>query len=108
MKTADIVVACLGKPKFVQGSWLKENAIVIDCGITPVQGIYIRVYWTSNTNRIILSVLGDKTRLYGDVDFESCKGIASWITPVPGGVGPLTVAMLMYNISCIKIYYYYF
>ena len=39
MKTADIVVACLGKPKFVQGSWLKENAVVIDCGITSVQGI---------------------------------------------------------------------
>ncbi len=44
VKTADIVVACLGKPKFVQGSWLKENAVVIDCGITPVQGISILVF----------------------------------------------------------------
>lgn len=39
MKGADIVVACLGKPKFIQGSWLKDNAVVIDCGITPMQGI---------------------------------------------------------------------
>ena len=43
----------------------------------------------------MILVEADKTRLFGDVDFESCKGIASWITPVPGGVGPLTVAMLM-------------
>jgi 5,10-methylene-tetrahydrofolate dehydrogenase/methenyl tetrahydrofolate cyclohydrolase len=43
----------------------------------------------------IISVENGKTRLFGDVDFESCQGIASWITPVPGGVGPMTVAMLM-------------
>jgi 5,10-methylene-tetrahydrofolate dehydrogenase/methenyl tetrahydrofolate cyclohydrolase len=94
VKTADIVVACLGKPKFIQGSWLKENAVVIDCGITPVQGI-CNFYSISNCNPLIILVENDKTRLLGDVDFESCKGIASWITPVPGGVGPMTVAMLM-------------
>jgi len=77
VKTADIIVACLGKPKFIHGSWLKQNAVVIDCGITPVTGE------------------NGKTRLLGDVDFESCQGIASWITPVPGGVGPMTVALLM-------------
>ena len=52
-------------------------------------------YSTSNSNLSVILVLGDKTRLFGDVNFESCQGIASWITPVPGGVGPLTVAMLM-------------
>ncbi|CAF0902989.1 unnamed protein product [Adineta steineri] len=79
IKQAEIVIACLGKPKFIQGSWLKENAVVIDCGITSMQGD------------------NGKTRLFGDVDFESCQGIASWITPVPGGVGPMTVALLMQN-----------
>jgi methylenetetrahydrofolate dehydrogenase (NADP+)/methenyltetrahydrofolate cyclohydrolase len=83
----------MGKPKFIQGSWLKENAVVIDCGITPVQGIHI-FYSIFNLNFAIISV-DNKTRLFGDVDFESCQGIASWITPVPGGVGPMTVAMLM-------------
>ncbi|CAF4368745.1 unnamed protein product, partial [Rotaria sordida] len=63
IKTAEIVVACLGKPKFIQGSWLKEKAVVIDCGITSVQ------------------VENGKSRLFGDVDFESCQGIASCITP---------------------------
>jgi methylenetetrahydrofolate dehydrogenase (NADP+)/methenyltetrahydrofolate cyclohydrolase len=84
----------LGKPKFIQGSWLKEKAVVIDCGITPVQGINI-FYSISNSNFVIISVDNNKTRLFGDVDFESCQGIASWITPVPGGVGPMTVALLM-------------
>lgn len=70
-------MACLGKAKFIQGSWLKAGAVVIDCGISSVQ------------------VENGKTRLFGDVDFDSCQGIASWITPVPGGVGPMTVAMLM-------------
>ncbi|CAF1120693.1 unnamed protein product [Adineta ricciae] len=79
IKDADIVVACLGKPKFIPGSWIKANAVVIDCGITPVQGE------------------NGKTKLYGDVDLDSCQGVASWITPVPGGVGPMTVALLMQN-----------
>jgi len=51
----------------------------------------------SNSNFDIISVENGKTRLIGDVDFESSQGIASWITPVPGGVGPMTVAMLMHN-----------
>lgn len=72
---ADIVVAAVGIPKLVKGEWLKEGVVVIDVGI----------------NR-----LGDGS-ICGDVDFESAKEIASAITPVPGGVGPTTIASLMEN-----------
>lgn len=75
LKQADIVVAAVGIPRMIQGNQLKEGAVVIDVGI----------------NR-------DETgKLCGDVDFASCETIASHITPVPGGVGPMTIAMLMYN-----------
>ncbi len=72
---ADLVVVAAGKPGLVKGEWIKEGAIVIDVGI----------------NRL------EDGRLVGDVDFESAKQRASWITPVPGGVGPMTVATLMEN-----------
>jgi methylenetetrahydrofolate dehydrogenase (NADP+)/methenyltetrahydrofolate cyclohydrolase len=72
---ADIVVAAVGKPKFVQGSWIKPGAIVIDVGI----------------NR------GADGKLVGDVDFAAASARASWITPVPGGVGPMTIATLLAN-----------
>jgi len=72
---SDIVVAAVGRPKFVQGDWVKEGAIVIDVGI----------------NRL------EDGSLCGDVDFETVKEKASWITPVPGGVGPMTVATLLEN-----------
>ena len=75
IKSADIVVAAVGVPKFVKGEWLKQGAIVIDVGI----------------NRL------DDGSLCGDVDFESARQVASWITPVPGGVGPMTVATLLEN-----------
>lgn len=75
VKNADIVVAAVGKPNFITGDMIKEGAVVIDVGI----------------NRI-----ADK-KLVGDVDFESAKNVASAITPVPGGVGPMTIAMLMKN-----------
>ncbi|CAF0892036.1 unnamed protein product [Didymodactylos carnosus] len=78
LKNADIVVAAIGKPNYINGSSLKQNAIVIDCGITAVE-------------------VNGKTRLMGDVDFQSCQSTAGYITPVPGGVGPMTVAMLMLN-----------
>lgn len=75
LKQADIVVAAVGIPRMIQGNQLKEGAVVIDVGI----------------NR-------DETgKLCGDVDFASCERVASHITPVPGGVGPMTIAMLMYN-----------
>ena len=74
VNNADIVVAAVGRPEMVKGSWIKKEAVVIDIGI----------------NRV-----GDK--LVGDVEFEVAKNNASFITPVPGGVGPMTVATLMSN-----------
>jgi methylenetetrahydrofolate dehydrogenase (NADP+)/methenyltetrahydrofolate cyclohydrolase len=75
IKRADLIVAAMGKPNFVKGEWIKQGAIVVDVGI----------------NR-----LADGT-LVGDVEFAIAKERASWITPVPGGVGPMTVATLMEN-----------
>lgn len=74
-KTADIVVAAIGKPNFLTADMVKDNAIIIDVGI----------------NRL------DDGRLVGDVDFEAVSKKASFITPVPGGVGPMTIAMLLSN-----------
>ena len=74
-KQADILIAAIGKPKFVTSDYVKEGAVVIDVGI----------------NRV-----ADK-KLVGDVEFESAEKVASAITPVPGGVGPMTRAMLMKN-----------
>jgi len=79
LKTADIVVAAVGRPNMVKGEWLKQGAVVIDVGI----------------NRVTQP--DGKTKLVGDVDFASCEGIASAITPVPGGVGPMTIACLLEN-----------
>ena len=75
VRQGDIVVAAVGKPKFVPGDWIREGAIVIDVGI----------------NR------GDNGKLVGDVDFEGARERAAWITPVPGGVGPMTIATLLAN-----------
>ena len=79
VRLADIVVAAVGKPEMVTGSWLKKGATVIDVGI----------------NRITLP--DGKTKLVGDVDYHSCEGIAGAVTPVPGGVGPMTIACLLEN-----------
>jgi methylenetetrahydrofolate dehydrogenase (NADP+) / methenyltetrahydrofolate cyclohydrolase len=76
---ADILVAAVGRPEMIPGNWIKPGAIVIDVGI----------------NRVPAG--GDKTKLVGDVHFESAWRAASAITPVPGGVGPMTVAYLMAN-----------
>jgi len=73
--TADILIAAIGKLRFVQGEWIKPGAIVIDVG----------------TNRT------PEGKLRGDVDFDKAKERAAWITPVPGGVGPMTIAMLLAN-----------
>ena len=72
---SDIVVACAGKPGVIRGEWVKQGAVVIDIGTTEVDG-----------------------KLQGDVDFEGAVKRAGFITPVPGGVGPLTVTMLMENL----------
>ena len=80
VRRADIVVAAVGRPEMVKGGWLKPGAVVIDVGI----------------NRIAAAEAG-KTRLVGDVDFASASAVASAITPVPGGVGPMTIAVLLRN-----------
>lgn len=82
VRRADIVVAAVGRPQMVPGDWIKPGATVIDVGI----------------NRIDAPERGEgKTRLVGDVDFESCAAVAGAITPVPGGVGPMTIACLLAN-----------
>ena len=78
-KQADIIVAAVGRPNFIQGDWIKPGATVIDVGI----------------NRITTDE--GKNRLVGDVDFDSASKVAGAITPVPGGVGPMTIACLMAN-----------
>lgn len=75
IRNADLLVAAIGRPNFIQGDWLKEGALVIDVGI----------------NRT------DDGKLCGDVDFGPASQRAGWITPVPGGVGPMTVATLLEN-----------
>lgn len=92
---ADIVVAALGKPEFVVGDWIKEGAIVIDVGINKI----VDPNFVPPTDKP-LGKKGDGKegyKLVGDVHFESCAKKASWITPVPGGVGPMTIAMLLQN-----------
>lgn len=79
-KAADIVITALGDPHFLKGDMIKEGAVVIDVGITRIDDDSEKGY-----------------HLAGDVDFDSCAEKASWITPVPGGVGPMTRAMLMKN-----------
>lgn len=81
-KKADIVIAAVGRPKMVKGDWIKKEAVVIDVGI----------------NRIKIEVEGEtKNKLVGDVDFDEASKNASAITPVPGGVGPMTIACLLRN-----------
>jgi methylenetetrahydrofolate dehydrogenase (NADP+)/methenyltetrahydrofolate cyclohydrolase len=77
-RNADILVAAVGIPEFVKADWIKPGATVIDVGINRIQD-------------------GEKSRLVGDVDTEAAKAVAGAITPVPGGVGPMTIACLMYN-----------
>jgi methylenetetrahydrofolate dehydrogenase (NADP+)/methenyltetrahydrofolate cyclohydrolase len=75
VRRADILVVAVGKPNFIPGAWIKQGAVVVDVGI----------------NRL------ENGKLVGDVEFDVAKEKASWITPVPGGVGPMTVATLMEN-----------
>ena len=78
---ADILIAAIGIPQFVTADMLKEGAVVIDVGINSIED----------------PTKSSGTRLVGDVAFEEAKAKASYITPVPGGVGPMTIAMLMVN-----------
>jgi methylenetetrahydrofolate dehydrogenase (NADP+) / methenyltetrahydrofolate cyclohydrolase len=78
VRVADIVIAAVGRPEMVKGDWIKPGACVIDVGINRVER-------------------DGKMRLVGDCDFVSCEKVAGSITPVPGGVGPMTIACLLYN-----------
>ncbi|MFN4024431.1 MAG: bifunctional methylenetetrahydrofolate dehydrogenase/methenyltetrahydrofolate cyclohydrolase FolD [Hyphomonas sp.] len=81
-RTADILVPAVGRPEMVRGDWIKPGAAVIDVGI----------------NRVPAPEKGEgKTKLVGDAHYESCAEVAGWITPVPGGVGPMTIACLLRN-----------
>ena len=81
-KRADILVAAVGRPEMITGDWVKPGATVIDVGI----------------NRVPAPEKGEgKMRLVGDVDFDSASKVAGAITPVPGGVGPMTIAVLLAN-----------
>ena len=81
-KNADIIVAAVGRPKMIKGEWIKKGAIVVDVGI----------------NRIEVEIDGEKkNKLVGDVDYKEAEKNASAITPVPGGVGPMTIACLLRN-----------
>ena len=90
VKNSDIVVAAIGKPNFVKGSWLKPGAVVIDVGI----------------NFIADESKKSGQRMVGDVDYESAANVASKITPVPGGIGPMTVAMLLQNVVDAATHYF--
>ena len=82
VRNADIVVAAVGRPNMVKADWVKPGAVIIDVGI----------------NRVEQTIDGEtKTRLTGDVDYDDVSRVASAITPVPGGVGPMTITMLMFN-----------
>ncbi len=81
IRRADILVAAVGRPQMVKGDWIKAGALVIDVG----------------TNRVPDPSAKDGWRLVGDVDFEAARQVAGAITPVPGGVGPMTIAMLLEN-----------
>ena len=80
VRRADIVVAAVGRPEMIKADWIKPGACVIDVGI----------------NRVPATEPG-KTKLVGDVDYAAVSAVAGSITPVPGGVGPMTIACLLYN-----------
>ncbi len=78
VRQADLVIAAVGRPEMVKGDWIKPGACVIDVGINRVER-------------------DGKSKIVGDCDFASCEAVAGSITPVPGGVGPMTIACLLYN-----------
>jgi methylenetetrahydrofolate dehydrogenase (NADP+)/methenyltetrahydrofolate cyclohydrolase len=85
-RTADILIAAVGRPQMIKGDWIKPGAAVIDVGVNRIEAE------------------GGKTRLVGDVDFDEAIKVAGSITPVPGGVGPMTIACLLENtlIACCR------
>jgi methylenetetrahydrofolate dehydrogenase (NADP+)/methenyltetrahydrofolate cyclohydrolase len=84
-RQADILVAAVGRPEMIRGDWIKPGAAVIDVGINRVP------------SRDPVKAAEGKTRVVGDVAFDEARQVAGWITPVPGGVGPMTIACLLQN-----------
>ncbi len=84
-KSADILIIAAGQPHLITGSMVKKGAVVVDVGITKVNNVSL-----------------DRSKVVGDVCFDEVKKVADYITPVPGGVGPMTIAMLLEN--CVKSY----
>ena len=80
-RLADILIVAIGKPQYIVGSMVKPGAVVIDVGVNRVEDLSLKKGY----------------RLVGDVNFEEARGVAAAITPVPGGVGPMTITMLLYN-----------
>ena len=82
VRNADILVAAVGRPEMVKADWVKPGAVIIDVGI----------------NRVEKTIDGEiKSKLVGDVDYDDVCSVAKAVTPVPGGVGPMTITMLMFN-----------
>jgi methylenetetrahydrofolate dehydrogenase (NADP+)/methenyltetrahydrofolate cyclohydrolase len=96
VRNADIVIAAVGRPDMVKADWIKPGAVVIDVGINRVEkeidGEDVGI------NRVEKEIDGEmKSKLTGDVDYEDACTVAGAVTPVPGGVGPMTITMLMFN-----------
>jgi methylenetetrahydrofolate dehydrogenase (NADP+) / methenyltetrahydrofolate cyclohydrolase len=94
LQQADVIVAAVGRPGLVRGEWLKPGAVVIDVGINSVECQQSEPH---STNEEAATMKKPTYRLVGDVDYDSALPVVSKITPVPGGVGPMTIAMLLQN-----------
>jgi methylenetetrahydrofolate dehydrogenase (NADP+)/methenyltetrahydrofolate cyclohydrolase len=94
-RQADILVAAIGRPIFVTADFVKPGAIVIDVGMNRVEREFApQIAHDAEKSRLLEK---NGSVLLGDVDYSRVRELASWITPVPGGVGPMTIAMLMKN-----------
>ncbi len=94
---ADILVAAIGRPYFVSGDFVKEGAVVVDVGVNRVDSVELGEKLFGKGSEKVEKIKEKGYVLVGDVNFEQAYSKASYITPVPGGVGPLTIAMLMKN-----------
>ncbi len=94
---ADIVVVAVGRPGLVDGSWLKPGAVVVDVGINEIKDKELARRLFGEDSKKYARFMRSGRALVGDVDYRSALGVAAWVTPVPGGVGRLTIAQLMLN-----------
>ncbi|MBN1552817.1 bifunctional methylenetetrahydrofolate dehydrogenase/methenyltetrahydrofolate cyclohydrolase FolD [bacterium] len=103
-RTADILVAAIGKPAFVTSDFIKPGAVVIDVGMNRIDSVDADSCWFQPESPIKDSLEQKGHALIGDVHPNDVRSVASWYTPVPGGVGPMTVAMLMENTVSLAEY----